>query len=238
MKMDNKKKIVLVLTVCAFIFLAWQLYDLFGSKPVVREQALQKKAAIVHGALSSKKTVSRPTLAKVLPKRANQPVPVTQKKRYLSMVEQLEVYKLQREVLDQKLAIAKAQKAIAQVSLANRGFEPSSMSLTLHSNATPLRLSYIAFQGGQWVATVEISGRFQSVHTGDKLLDGSLVVAINESGIMLEKLGRKVALTFSGIARVRRHLVQKKTLPRAANIAKENISDPTVDHVNKTSDKL
>ncbi len=184
-QLDKKNKVMLILTMGAFSFLAWQLYDLLmpsspvshtvGTKQVVRAEI--------------KKTLTRKAPQKItrLPK-SNAPLPSTSQKRYLSLVEKIEYYKMQHQLLVQQLAVAKAKAQIAQLKLAGHRFvDDHSVVASPSPQGSQVKLSYLGKEGRQWVATVSDSGHFKTVSVGDHLQDGFTIIAMSDKGLTLSK---------------------------------------------------
>lgn len=203
MKLDKRQKIVLVLTICAFAFLGWQIYDLFFAGPDISPPPAVVKKAPAKAVKTVKATTKKTNAPKVVNQSASnkatkQDVPVTESKPYLAMVEQLEMYKMQHEVLQQQLAIAKAQQQIARVNSQNdasSGQAPAMAAVT--AGGSGLRLSYVAKLHGQWQATIDDAGQYQTVKVGGQLLDGSKVLSINADGVELQKGKKKKQLHFA-----------------------------------------
>jgi hypothetical protein len=201
MKLDKKQKVMLTLTVCAFLFLGWQVYDLFGGgsepTPAVINTPVVKKIKTS----SRVKKQPAPVPADFQKNTAASSKPATETKQYMSMVDQLEMYRMQSQVLQQQLSIAKARQQIAKVNSGGDVYSGSASAsdISLDGSAAA-RLSYVAKQGGQWVATIDQGGRYQSVVEGGALLDGSVVVSINKSGVVLLSNGQKSQLGFSGVS--------------------------------------
>lgn len=198
MKMDKRETIILILTICAFAFLGWQVYDMIwgGPKPVTRTQPVAQQASTTDKPAAKQAKEPAPE-AKTTPNTAAmQNKPVTESNQYLSMVDRLELYKMQSQVLQQQLAIAKTKQEIAKLSGGNSNVVSEPVATAVNQEGSDLRLSYLAEQQGVWQAIIAINGQYQTVVKGDHLADGSEVVAISRAGVTLAKDSKQRVLTF------------------------------------------
>ena len=71
MKIDKKQKVVLVLTICAFAFLGWQIYDLFFAGPeTIAVAPVVKKWAKTQAKASTKAPIKKSSAPKMTKKVA------------------------------------------------------------------------------------------------------------------------------------------------------------------------
>ncbi|MCB1827152.1 MAG: hypothetical protein KDH94_01920, partial [Coxiellaceae bacterium] len=122
MQMDIKQKTLLVLTIGAFSYLGYQVYDMMkndmDSPPPVAHSAPHYSSGPVQTANAAVRT-STPTAAVALPTpppEMHQAPLATSQKAYLHMVNQYELAKMKRRLLEERAAIAAAQQRIASLN--------------------------------------------------------------------------------------------------------------------------
>jgi septal ring-binding cell division protein DamX len=117
---------------------------------------------------------------------------------YLQLVNQYQLLKMQRMVVDEQAAIAQAKQQIAKegidVSL------PTVATDSSGSNSSDYKLMYIDHQNNQWAATLSKMGQYFEVTPGMQLLDGTQVLAITQQGVTLKEGSQKLFLNFFGSA--------------------------------------
>lgn len=227
--MDTKQKTLLVVTVAAFGYLGYQVYALVkqdvSPRPVVSQTSRADQAHLAAGnAAAPIRTANAATARQmsstaVLPIRKNIPQPttlqrqslVTGQKAYLRMVNEYELAKMKRRLLEEQAAIATAQHRIATLNKKTRDIDDSlvnspsqyndTMTGTMNSprRALPYQLSYVDNQHGQWTATLSKAGRYHEVSVGSQLPDGIQIVNINRQGVTLKEGEHSELLTFDGI---------------------------------------
>jgi len=144
-----------------------------------------------------------------------------EQKKYLSTVNELEMLKLQKDIAETNQAIAAAKlatvtaeknindlltrpavQAPAPVPAADYANKLVGVVQTgAPQNAPPSGAAYVvisvSMQSNKWAAVLGLGGKLYNVSVGDVLpVDGSIVVSINKSGVMLRNDGtrRKISL--------------------------------------------
>lgn len=121
-----------------------------------------------------------------------------QQLEYLQLVNQYQIVRLQRMILDEQAAMAAARERITQEG---GNTEPANSALPIgdyQTGSTDYKLMYIDFQKGQWTATLSKMGQYFEVTTGTLLLDGTRVIGITHQGVILQEGDQKVFLNFFG----------------------------------------
>ena len=201
--MDTKQKSLLVLTVAALGFLGYQIFQLV-------DRDITESPAIIEST-TAPSSMTMP----VNPVVRKQPQPVVMQKQpttqassdalnqgqhaYVQMLNQFELVKLHRQLLDEETAVATAQNQIAQLHSQTAKITGVSSDDSSVVGASAVALSYIDQQDGQWSATLHIGNDYQSVTRGSVLSNGYQVVDINRQGITLQKNQARELLTFDGM---------------------------------------
>jgi len=235
MRMDTKQKTLLVMTIAAFGYLGFQVYGLvkqdvstrtnaIQTNPVSRMQAENDSPTLVQTANAGPREVGAPA---VIPQSQNltrlQHAPLVRgQKAYLDMVNQYELAKMKRRLLEERASIAEAQHRIATLNQKTREIDEGLMGQTsgtetvltnTRSNA-PYSLSYLDNQHGQWSATLARSGSYHEVGVGTELPSGAKVVNINRQGVTIENGTHRELVTFNGVV-----VVNAPTLPPKARMS-------------------
>lgn len=225
MQMDKKQSSLLALTVLAFGFLGYQVYQLIGSdlsqtvpaapaaKLVATSPAAPSSPSVPLGGGAVAHVNSAPTASTVAPVLAsklpavNRPPLLKSQQQYLELLNQYELLKMRRQMLEEQAAIAQAQNRIAvlndqtrklDVSVntdASGNYNPSPRS----NNSSTYQLSYIDQQNGQWTASIYHDGVYQVVNQGSLLADGSTVMAISQQGVTIQKQNTRKLISFNGL---------------------------------------
>lgn len=217
--MDSKQKTLLGLTVVAFGFLGYQIFELV-SRDMAETPVLSEHTPIVTVATAKNAALTRlPTTAVVsTPKTvASNPVP----NKYLKMLSQYELMKMQRQLLDEETAIANAQHRIAVVHHETAQLDGGVVEPMLPASADTYRLSYLDEQQQVWSATLEKQHAYRQVVVGTQLPDGYQVTAINRHGVTLEKGGQRELLTFDGIVEQPHHVTPAMPTPHQALLSEQ-----------------
>lgn len=217
MSMDKKQKTMLVITIIAFGYLGYQIYGLMAGdiddSPQVAESAHPYS---MHTTYRDAKEPNHTTLAStVMPQeQAKAAITLQQapleagQKAYLNMVNQYELAKMRRRLLDEQAAIAAAQHRIAVLNKETREVNGNLKDLKENNNDVSLvsgdhpgqfQLSYVDRQAGHWSATLNKEGRYYPVHIGSKLVGGSTITDINRQGVTLRMGDKQEKITFDGI---------------------------------------
>lgn len=179
---DKKQRIVLLLTSLAMVFLCWQIYDMFWGG-----ESMSDAPAPVVVAKRPVVTNSKPTLVKKMPaKKTVQSQPITQQAAYLSVVDQLEMAKLQAQLLQQQAAIASARQRIAQMNQKTSELGGAlSASSPVMSGQAGYQLKLLDHDHGAWEAVLIDAGHYRTVTVGAVLPGGDIVKAIDATTVTL-----------------------------------------------------
>lgn len=228
MQMDKKQTSLLALTVLAFGFLGYQVYQLIGSDlsqtmPAAPATTLVSSSPTpapaapavslgggsgAHVATASAPPATAntvPVLASKLPSLVRPPLLKSQQ-QYLELLNQYELLKMRRQMLEEQAAIAQAQNRIAVLNDQTRKLDVSvntdasgNYTQAPQNNAARYQLSYIDQQNGQWTASIYHDGVYQVVNNGSLLADGSTVMAISQQGVTIQKQNARWLISFNGL---------------------------------------
>jgi type IV pilus biogenesis protein PilP len=208
----SRRKILIIILVIAAGFIAWEVMGMFGSKSEVKT---------VKTAINTPPPPPMPTpkAVEILPSAPLTPREMAlmqlqqeTEAKYVAAVNELQMLKVQRD-------IAETNKAIASAKLDTVNSEKNIVTLlTPEQNANysqrlanPAQAAAIGPQGpgpavvevaytvisvseiqGRWGAVLGVQGKLYTVRVGDVLpTDGSKVVFINRSGVVLQKDGMR-----------------------------------------------
>ncbi len=230
--METKKRnsILLWLAIAAFLFLGYQTYNMinqviakdaatskvigtsnqdmqrhpFSSNDVLNEHNFDDNHTPLNGQTEQLPPPSF-TMA------SHSALTVTQKE-YLRIVNQYELTKMKRQLLDEKEAIAKAHHRIASLNkktqliygnklLSRHDSDLNDLDESYLQNAysdNHYQLKYIDFQKGKWSAVFLHHRQYYEVSIGAKLPDHSLVLDINHKGVTLLHNSKRTLFTFNG----------------------------------------
>lgn len=254
MQMDKKQTSLLALTMLAFGFLGYQIYQMVSDdvsqkplaaptqlhtistpdEPIVAANTVATPMPIVHvitpdsivpNQIESEEKDSNfvkdqteelhpHVVARVAlkhhdnndtPPLFNAPM-VKSQEEYLKVVNEYELAKMQRRLIEEQAAIAAARRRIVEIDNQTRQLSGNQMNAALaNANQTGApkptevyKLSYVDQQNGQWTATLNYQGSYLEVNTGNQLPDGSRVAGINHEGVILENKGQRQQITFNG----------------------------------------
>ncbi len=197
-KLNIRQKVMLVLTILAAVFLAWQIYHFVqgNASPV------QPSAAPVPAAALPVSTLPPPAVVHQLP--ASAPVLTPRQREYLNLVREYQITKMERQILEEKAGLANAQKRISDSGANNSLSGVSNMDTSMFGNENnDYQLAYIDRQAGRWTATLNQGEVYKEVHVGTRLENGSKVLSINGNSVILSLVkGKKLVLTFQGSVNV------------------------------------
>lgn len=224
--MDKKQTSLLTLTVLAFGFLGYQVYQLIGSdlsqtQPGSPATKLMLKAppqtvplgggSSIHATISAPATptqISSPSSAAIsTPTLATLPHPhlLKSQQEYLELLNQYELLKMRRQMLEEQAAIAQAQNRIAVLNDQTRKLDATVNTdvqgnyETNGSNNSGYQLSYIDQQNGQWTASIYHNGAYQVVNKGSLLADGAIVKDISQQGVIIQNKTDRKLISFNGL---------------------------------------
>ena len=260
--MDKKQTVMLILTVLAFVFLGYQVYQLVSndvSESTVSETSVSALPALSSTAKTTHVTAQQATTSinpvphaeAVLPTPVPAPAPVrkviqaapvapvkrtniTSQQAYLKLVNELELAKMKRQLLQEEAAIAQAQNQIAQLhqktqslggAMTTRNALVNARNANVSFTGGILQLGYIDHQNQQWSAALSEDNRYFNVTVGSLLPGGLEVVGISHHGVIVKtEQQQREMITFNGTVMLPKRVVAempvKMTKAVSANPAK------------------
>ena len=217
MQMDIKQKTLLILTIAAFGYLGYEIYGLMKSDIRSDSSTVAHRNIVSNsrGSLVTANAAEIPAIAlnkNATDKAVPQPATLhhaplaTEQKAYLDMVNQYELIKMKRRLLEEKAAIAEAEHRIATLNKQTKEIDASLPdTLNTKGDTTSQRnnvfqLSSVNHQDGNRSAILNRSSRYYQVHDGRELANGSKI--IDRSGVILQKGNSRKRITFDGVAAV------------------------------------
>lgn len=222
--MDKRQTIILSVTVALVLVLGEQVYQL------LHHDVAHKSKAIPVAMASTPRPTEMVTPRSTTPARApvfqaqlppsvvaNQQHLVTHQEKYIALVNQYELAKMQRQLLEEEVAIASARERIAEINEKTRQLAGPSTTTTpaddlepaasLTDNTTPhtnspaptYQLAYLDHQGETYTATLVTNGRYQEVSAGAQLADGNQITHIDTNGVEMQVNHQPYRLTFNGL---------------------------------------
>ncbi len=246
MKTDKRQRVTLIITIAVFVFLGFEIYQLIhgatSSSPRADERATQHPAKPTHSVSLNPET-NAPIYRTELPKQTQQrqALLATHSSQYINLVNQYEIARMERQVLEQQVAIAESRQRIAelnqktaQIAGTNATFPSSNFS-----NATPAvsgsddpfayQLSYLDNQEDGYSATIAATnGHYYEVTPGYQLPGGVQVSEINENGVILEKNHHQFRLSFNGVTSIPFPTPEKTEVTKIIETAKKEVDHRTV----------
>ncbi len=201
-KLNIRQKVMLVLTILAAVFLAWQIYNFVHGAtaptrpvPVVAAPGTGTPVTALAGSLP-------PPVVQQLPTNLDNSSLTPRQQEYLNLVREYQITKMKRQILEEQANLASAQKRIADA--AKGGGLTAMNTLPGDSNwasqpTGDYQLAYLDRQAGRWTATLSQGEQYTQVRVGTKLGDGSRVVSITNQGVVLQPIeGKNITLAFQG----------------------------------------
>lgn len=211
MAMDRKQKGILVLTIGVLLFLGWQVYELlrddFSSQVVHNSNPMSSNPTPTNAPLKPMEPVHIPPAAQT-PKAENLPPELIKsmnfpsRTQYLQLANQYEMAKMQRQLLEEEVAIANAKMQIARTNTGEATDLSPTLSVTTNAPELGLALVYVAQQEGHWTATLVQNGQYQIVVVGARLPPDIQVLGIDDEGVLIHQPAGRKKITFNGIISV------------------------------------
>jgi len=196
MNMGTKQKTLLVVSLLVLGYIGYEVYGFIKGDVIgVSKGNLPKVTALKPVSISPQQAQVKAT---------------AQQKAYLKMVNQYELVKMQRRLLEERAAIAAAQHRIAALNQQTRDIAIEMNAMMDHPQPKHFQLTYVDRQSGRWSATLNQGGRYYHVHVGSMLVDGSTIKNINRRGVLLEKGDSREHITFNGVSIMRNPPAVKK----------------------------
>ncbi len=220
LKLDQKQKWILVLTVAAFIFLGWQVYSLIKDDvsshiskaspkaPVLTNSAsVADKTAVVSERSSSAQSTAAPSAPSLqnlprvqeeLPKKMLRSIEFPGHSEYVELANAYELAKMRHQLLVEQVAIADAEQKIAKMNH-EVGPAPTAGPRVLRSSSESdgsYHLVSVAQSSGVWSATLVRNGRYQTVKVGAHLVPDIKVLAIDDEGVLIQQDSKEKRMGF------------------------------------------
>lgn len=205
MMMNTKKKTMLIISIVALGYLGYQVYGWATGDIGVMPQT----AELAHQVNTQPILVASAAVDDAQEKNDSDEQPALEagQRAYLSMVNQYELVKMERQLLDEKAAIAAARLKIATLNKKTREIdrvidktpEYGEVSAVSNWHSGELQLNCVDRLNGQWSATLEKNGHYYQVHVGSTLEGHYTVTNISREGVILKEGRDRRRLTFSGI---------------------------------------
>ena len=218
--MGAKEKSLIVLTVMAFGYLGHEVYGLMQqdmSSPVkmaassrvsARHQRMDNDSIAIANAAENSRSqpLQAASLDAVKPASLPYQPLATGQRAYLHMVNQYELAKMKRRLLEERAAIAAAQHRIATLNKETRQIDDSvstddsvydDSAVSSHHSVSYV-LSYVGRQHGEWTATLNRNGHYYEVQAGSLLSEGEKVLAISRRGVTIQAHDERERVTFDG----------------------------------------
>ena len=229
MVMDKKQKGLIALTIIAVGFLGYQVFQLvsgdvsqdiadsmIASMPTSQSTQtsnefsssytqLQRPANVEPKPMPVKTPTEKPAVSASdtmieTNKQAYASAMAKSQQSYLKMINQYELAKMQRQLLDEQAMIASARNKIIQIDKKNKelGGSHNLSGLSASDDTGDLRLSYIDKQDNAWTATIGRGDQYQQVSVGSVLPGSYKVMKIDHSGVLLQQKNKRLLVTFNG----------------------------------------
>ncbi len=184
--------------------------------------------------------------ASAAPAAETMPMPMlsAQQQQYLNLLNQYQMLRMQRQIVNEKAAIMAAEEKIAEVSQKAGSINQASYTEDFSaSQSGSYKLIYVDNQSGQWTATLNRAGQYYEVVAGDILPDGTRIMRVSRSGVNMIYQNQPYVLSFYGMAAdtekaapaesdqpsARELLVPQMNLPPANNSNSPNLNNTPVE---------
>jgi hypothetical protein len=224
MKLDRRQKILIPLIVIAFIYIGWQVYEIFFvgkgvpvpttsqkitlAKPVATKLALPQQPKVPAVVTQQQQDVpEKKTISDIS-------VPSGQSEAYLKLMKEYQSLEAQRMLLQEKVAIAEMKQKISELNakLAQLPSVETGIPKTVEGQPE-YKLIYLDHQQRQWTATLaDKNNVFREVNAGSELADGYKVISVTSRGVVMAKDGKVMRLTFAGVVPL--HVAPKPVIKR------------------------
>lgn len=120
--------------------------------------------------------------------------------QYMNLVNAYQMAQIEQKLADANSKIAESKLSTAKAMVSTQKYVaelPSASGLNMsndNNNAAPPQVVYVGQQSGQWLAMLSIDGNYIQVNVGTHLQDGSVVTAISDRGVVMDKDGEPAYL--------------------------------------------
>jgi len=198
MNMDKRQKIIAVFLVVAMVILGWQVYALLGDKT----------GSSSHLSFGSRlKEVSNPSDVTNMPGSAESKAATTpSQQQYMKLVNEYQMLQMQSMIAQTQATIAKSRAQTAEalsklsdLSGGNTDITDLGLIPSASNDSGDYELIYTGQENGKWTATLKKGGQFNDVTADTALPDGTKVLTVNDSGVVIVENNVKKLVTFNGV---------------------------------------
>lgn len=202
MKLDTRQKIFIPLIIIAFIYIGWQIYEMFYASPtktISAPETMIKPVApepVKLPEVGANQTPQKGKIQELAPGSAT-----GQSVAYQHLMKTYQELEAERMLLQEEMAIAETKQKIAQLQTKlNQMPGVKTTAISPQPKKPVYKLIFIDHQDGQrWSAALSDNNNvFREVVVGSTLSDGSKVTAIDNSGVTIKKDEQLTRLTFFG----------------------------------------
>ena len=196
--MDKRQKIIAVFLVVAMVILGWQVYALLGDKT----------GSSSHLSFGSRlKEASNPSDVTNVPGSAESKASTTPyQQQYMKLVNEYQMLQMQSMIAQTQATIAKSRAQTAEalsklndLSGGNTDIVDLGLVQSTSNDSGDYELIYTGQENGKWTATLKKGGQFNDVTADTALPDGTKVLTVNDSGVVIVENNVKKLVTFNGI---------------------------------------
>lgn len=201
-----KQKVMLVITIILFIFLAYLVYNMFFSKsattpvkPVTTAQpapSTTMETAVTptsgepaHGNVQTVPMPDPSAEEKAILKRSEEI-----ERQYLSLVSEYQLAQIQQKLAQTNAQIAQSKLSALKATAEAKKFDIEGNANNATEAAADMKALYVGYNHGAWMAMLSLGSTMYQVHMGTRLPDGSTVSSISKMGVILSKNGRRIYL--------------------------------------------
>ncbi len=234
MTYDKKKWMMISATIVAILIVVWQVRAMVNSDFVPAKSATKPVAQqITRHQGTSREASSQASVASLRPDSGKAAL-------YVQLAKEIELAKMQRQLLEEKVAIARAEQRLAAMhSVAAPMTSFSQISSTiLQGPAHRYRLLALSNQSNKgWQAMIEVDGQLLSVRVGQQLPNGDEIIHMGHDQVWIDQHNKAIALSFEGLqtlsmravdmARKAAHVNQVQPLPKKVKKEEVKVTSPS-----------
>lgn len=219
MTLTTRQKLLIPVLIIILAFLAWEIFS------TVKESNFMGVASQPSAVLQKPDVPAAP---KAMPfnqmETAEAAKPAKLNPEQLAYVELISRYKrlqMEKLIADNSQAIAQAKLKTAEADQKLAGISGKALNLPMQATAEPRAIYKLVYTGklqGHWTATLRRGSELIDISVGNRLADGSTVVAINGSEVVLSNGVSHQTIGFNGLIQSVAHgkKSEKSTPPQLA----------------------
>jgi flagellar basal body-associated protein FliL len=205
-----KQKVMLVLTIVLFIFLAYLVYNMFFSKSgsVPRATSPVRQAAMTSSTSPATMGTAGTPISGVgsgnvqtveMPEPSKEEKAILKRseeieRQYLSLVSEYQLAQIQQKLAQTNAQIAQSKLSALKATSEAKKFDTEANAGNASAISADMKALYVGYNHGTWMAMLSLGNSMYQVHVGTRLPDGSTVSGIGKSGVILNKNGRRIYL--------------------------------------------